>query len=53
MGDGIGEDEEDGKREVKLVSAVAGLLLARESEDAGELYVSCARPLISITIMGI
>ena len=48
--DGIRVDEEDGEWEVELVSAVAG---EEESEDAGELYVSCAHPVIAITITGV
>jgi hypothetical protein len=50
-GDGIRADEEDGEWEVELVSAVAEALAGEEeSEDAGELYVFCARPVITITI---
>ena len=50
-GDGIRADEEDGEWEVEHVSAVAEALAGEEeSEDAGELYVSCARPVITITI---
>jgi hypothetical protein len=53
VGDGIRADEEDGEWEVELVSAVAEALAGEdESEDAGELYVSCARPVITITISG-
>ena len=49
--DGIWADEEDGEREVELVSAVVEALAGEEeSKDAGELYVSCARPVITITI---
>ena len=51
--DGIRADEEDGEWEVELVSAVVEALAGEEeSEDAGELYVSCARPVIAIAITG-
>ena len=51
--DGIRADEEDGEWEVELVSAVVEALAGEEeSEDAGELYISCARPVIAITITG-
>ena len=49
--DGIWADEEDGEWEVELVSAVVEALVGEdESENAGELNVSCARPVIMITI---
>ena len=49
--DGICADEEDGEWEVKLVNAVVEALAGEEeSDDAGELYVSCALPVIVITI---
>ena len=52
--DGIWANEEDEEWEVELVSAVAEALVGEdESEDAGELYVSCARPMVTITIMTI
>jgi hypothetical protein len=45
--DGIRKDEEDGEWEVELVSAVVEALAGEEeSEDAGELYISCASPVI-------
>jgi len=51
--DGIRADEEDGEWEVELVSAVVEALAGEEeSEDAGEVYISCARPEITITITG-
>ena len=55
MVDKIWADEEDGEWKVELVSAVVEALAGEEeSEDAGELYFSCARPviLIAITITG-
>ena len=43
--------DEDGKWEVVLVSAVVEALSGEEeSEDAGKLYISCARPVISVAI---
>ena len=52
--DGIRADEEDGEWEVELVSAVVEALAGEEErEDAGELYVSCAHPVIAITITGV
>ena len=49
--DGLWADEEDGEWEVEFVSAVVEAIAGEEeSEDAGELYVSCARPVIAITI---
>ena len=43
--------DEDGEWEVELVSAVVEVIAGEEeSEDAGELYVSCARLAIMITI---
>ena len=49
--DGFRTDEEDGEWEVELVSAVVEALAGEEeSKDAGELYVSCARPVIAILI---
>ena len=51
--DGIRIDEEDGEWEVELVSAVVEALAGEEeSEDVGELYISCARPVIAIAITG-
>ena len=47
--DGIWADEEDGEWEVELVSAIVEALAGEEeSEDAGELYILCARPVIAI-----
>ena len=44
-GDGIRADEEDGGREVELVSTVAEALVGEEeSEDAGEPYVFLCSP---------
>ena len=48
--DGIRAEEEDGEWEVELVSAVVEALASEEeSEDVGEIYISCARPVITIT----
>jgi hypothetical protein len=49
--DGIRAEEADGGREVELVSAIVEALAGKEeSEDVGELYFSCARPVIAIVI---
>lgn len=51
--DGIRAHEEDGEWEVELVSAIVEALAVQEdleeSEDACEIYVSCARSMILIS----
>lgn len=51
--DGIRAHEEDGEWEVELVSAIVEALAVQEdleeSEDAREIYVSCARSMILIS----
>ena len=47
--DRIRADEEDGEWEVELVSAIVEAFAGEEeSEDAGELYISCALPVTAI-----
>ena len=49
--DGIQADEEDGEWEVELVNAVVEALASEEErENAGELYVSRACPVIAVMI---